>query len=133
MSFVVLVGGVISLTLMLLVAFFLRCYAFSSSTGRHALGVDVDSGPRCVDVGYDEVGEVVSAPVGEDIIDQYDTGLGVDDDFPTDLIGARPYLAEYWRISGRHLVEQTVEITASLCAEKDDEYKSVSGQLELVA
>lgn len=133
MSFVVVVGGVISLTLVLLVVFFLRCYAFSSSTGRHALDVNVDGGPRCVDVGCDEVGEVVSVPVDDDIIDQYGAGLGVDDDFPADLIGARPYLEEYWRKSWRHLVDPTVEFAASLCVEKDEEYKSVSGQLELVA
>ncbi len=133
MSVVGVVGGVISLALVLLVVFFLRCYVFSSTTGRHALSVDVDSGNRYVDVGRDEVGEVVSVSVGDEIIGQYGTGLGVDDDFPTDPIGARPYLEEYWRTSGRHLVEQAVEITASLCVEKDDEYESVSGQLELVA
>ncbi|MFB9687283.1 hypothetical protein [Amycolatopsis plumensis] len=118
---------------MLLVVLFLRCYAFSSSTGRHALGVDVDSGPRCVGVGCDEAGEVASVSVGGDIIDQCGNGLAVDDDFPTDLIGARPYLEEYWRTSGCHLVDQTVEFAAPLSDEKDDEYRSVSGQLELVA
>ncbi|MEV5721181.1 hypothetical protein AB0L41_45570 [Amycolatopsis mediterranei] len=133
MSVVSVVGGVVSLVLVLLVAFFLRCYVFSPSTGRHALDVDVNSRGRWVDVGCDEVGEVVFASVGDETIGQYGIGLGVDDDFPADQIGARPYLEEYWRTSGRHLVDQGAEITESRCVEKGDEYQSVSGQLELVA
>lgn len=80
-----------------------------------------------------ELGKVILVPVESEIIDDDGVGLSVDDDYPSDFIGARPYLEEYWRKSGRHLVDQTIEFAAFAWAEEDDEYESVSGQLELVA
>ncbi|WP_162834196.1 hypothetical protein [Amycolatopsis circi] len=126
-----IVGSIITLALAALVGFFLRCYVFSSSTGRHAL--DVAECDRYIDVEFAEVEEIVYAPVGGEVIDQCGIGLGEDDDFPVNSVGARPYLEEYWRTSGRHLIDQTAEFAAFAWAEEGDEYQSVSGKLELVA
>ncbi|MFB9929215.1 hypothetical protein ACFORO_22905 [Amycolatopsis halotolerans] len=126
-----IVGSVVTLALAVLVGVFLRCYVFSSSTGRHAL--DVADSDRYIVVEYADVEEIVYAPVGGEIVDQCGIGLGEDDDFHVNSVGARPYLKYYWRTSGRHLIDQTAEFAVFAWAEQDGEYQSVSGKLELVA
>ncbi|MBB5853997.1 hypothetical protein ACFQ05_11870 [Amycolatopsis umgeniensis] len=112
---------------MALVALFLRVYVFASSAGRHALGVDVANGKCCVVDGLIDVGEVVYVPVVDEIIDQCELGLTVNDDFPTGLSLVRPYLEHFYLES-----EKTIEF-AAIKWFGDDEFESVSGQLELVA
>ncbi|WP_153036591.1 hypothetical protein [Amycolatopsis sp. YIM 10] len=126
-----IVGVVLTFVLVVCVLTFLKCVAFASSSGRHALGVPRESQTCPVEVL--ELGDVIRVPVESEIVDQYGVGLSVDDDYPSDFIGARPYLEEYWRKSGRHPAEQTVEFAAFAWVDEDDEYERVSGQLELVA
>ncbi|MET8846598.1 hypothetical protein [Amycolatopsis sp. NPDC004625] len=131
MSTVTIVGAVFVLALVVCAVFFLRCFAFASSSGRHALGVMPDD--RACPVEIVETGAVILAPIDPKFVNDYGVGLSVDDDYPQDAIGARPYLDEYWRTSGRHMIDQTIEFAVIERLTEDDEYESVSGQLELVA
>ncbi len=131
MSSVTIVGVVVTFALVVCVLAFLRCFAFASSSGRHALGFPRED--QVCPVEECELGDVICVSVEPNIVDEYGIGLSVDDDFPSDFIGARPYLDEYWKESGCHPAEQTVEFAAVTWVDEDGEYQSVSGQLELVA
>ncbi|WP_414936602.1 hypothetical protein [Amycolatopsis sp. cmx-11-51] len=128
MSTVTIVGAGFVVALVVCVVAFLRCFAFGSISGRHALGVPRETQVWPVEVV--KLGDVICVPIELEIVDKYGLGLSVDDDYPSDFIGARPYLEEYWRTSGRHLVDQTVEFAAFRWIDEDLEYKSVSGELE---
>ncbi|MER6663258.1 hypothetical protein ABT256_01815 [Amycolatopsis japonica] len=126
-----IVGVVLTFALVVCALTFLKCVAFASSSGRHALGVPREGQVCSADVL--ELGDVICAPIEPEIVDQYGVGLSVGDDYPSDFIGARPYLEEYWRTSGRHLVDQTVEFAAFRWIDEDLEYESVTGELESLA
>jgi hypothetical protein len=89
MSAVTIVGVVITFALVVCVLAFLGCFAFASSSGRHALGVPREGHVRPIE--DLELGDVISGPIEPEIVDQYGVGLGFDDEYPSDSIGARPY------------------------------------------
>lgn len=130
MSTVTIVGVVVAGMLALLVAVYLRCLVFVPSVGRHALRVPRDDCRTESQVLKEEA--TVRASITVDVVDQCGVGFRVCDDFPGRTCSARPYLEDYWKRTGHGPAEDTLELP-TFTRPGDDQFKSVSGTLELVA
>lgn len=119
MSAVTVIGIAFTAILAVCSFVFLKCVAFASNSGRHALRARVD-------VSYVGPGDAVCVQRVSGVVDHY----GVYDDFPSPHIGARPYLEYFWRVHGRGLVDDSVEFSMFYLGD-EHEYAGVSGQLEL--
>jgi hypothetical protein len=126
MSVVTVVGSVISIVIFACTFVFLKCVAFASNAGRHAL--DVTRMNQVEAVSCPEL-DVIVLSNWSTMHEQGGSGFRVRDDFLSEFVGARPYLEYFWR---KNVSDETTEF--ALFQWKDGrEYESVSGQLELVA